>query len=489
MAMDGPRPGKLDYRRWQPIRFLPFPLVLFILLTILAGLVGWGGCGGRHRVTAGGGATSRASESADAATGRRDLARISPGMPLLIRVGLATELPSATLTTAGPTQILASDRRRLVASLARGSRIHLRARGGEVHWEADGQSGTTAFCFVSPRDPDHLLSWDDTPYRGEMLVLAGGGEITLVNIVELETYLQGVVPWEIGRPGVEAREAVAAQAVAARTYTISHLGEREDFGFDVWASVQDQVYRGAYGEDPVCNDAIAATWGLVLRSGDLEIQAYYSSTCGGWTSNIDEVWPRPARSYLISHRDGLGEGPPFCAAGKHFNWQVSWSPAELQEILQRTLPEYIAYIAASGMRTEWAGRVFTPRTATASAEKPGRLLDLELVSRTTSGRVARLDVTTESGIYHVRGDRIRWVLAPPGGDPVILRSALFELVVTRDGEGRPLRITTTGHGFGHGVGMCQEGALAMARSGYSSASILSHYYPGTRLESFAAGTR
>ena len=80
---------------------------------------------------------------------------------------------------------------------------------------------------------------------------------------------------------------------AARTYTVSHLGAREELGFDVWAGVMDQVSRGSAQEDPDCNTAIATTAGLVLRYEDREIEAFYSAACGGTTSQIEEVWPRP----------------------------------------------------------------------------------------------------------------------------------------------------------------------------------------------------
>ncbi len=459
--------------------------VRVILLVALLAAAGLAGCGGRHRVMPHGEAARDVEPAGQVETVAQEANRIIPGVPLLIRVGLATDLSSVAVTVTGPTRLLAGDRRREVASLKGSDHLAVRSVGNRLSWQAAGRTGEADLLFLAPRDPAYQLVWHETPYRGEILLRPAGGKVTVINIVELETYLRGVVPWEIGRPGLEALAAVEAQAVAARTYTISHLRERDEFGFDVWADVQDQVYRGAYGEESVCNEGIARTYGLVLRAGRSEIEAYYSSTCGGWTSNLEEVWPRPARSYLRSQRDAIGNGPPFCAAARHFSWEVSWSRAELERTLAQSLQDYIAYMS-TGSRAEWAGRLFTPRSAAVSPNQPGRLRDLKIVSRTTSGRVGRLDVVTDAGVYHVRGDRVRWVLVPPGGDPVILRSALFELTVTQDGEGQPLRITATGHGFGHGVGMCQEGALSMARQGYTSEAILKHYYPGTRRELFDA---
>ena len=476
----------MDGRRGAGARFLGDSTRRLQLTLLVALLAGFAGCGGRHRVVPHSGETSGDNEpTGQTSASAHEASRIIPGAPLLIRVGLATDLTVVTLTVRGPTRLLAGDRRREVASLLKDDQLAVRSTGNRLHWQTAGRTGDADLVFLAPRDPAHLLNWNEAPYRGEILLRSVGGKVTIINVVELETYLRGVVPWEIGRPGPEALAAVEAQAVAARTYTISHLRERDEFGFDVWADVQDQVYRGAYGEDAVCDEAITRTSGLVLRAGHREIEAYYSSTCGGWTSNLEEVWPRPAQSYLRSHRDAIGGGPPFCAAARHFSWEVSWTRTELERTLAQTLQDYIAYMS-NGSRAEWAGRLFTPRSAAASPNQPGRLRDLKIISRTTSGRVGRLDIVTDAGVYHVRGDRVRWVLVPLGGDPVILRSALFELTVMRDGEGLPLRITAAGRGFGHGVGMCQEGALAMARQGDSNESILKHYYAGTRLESFEA---
>jgi stage II sporulation protein D len=442
---------------------------------LVALLIMGSGCGGRKRPVPAPDTSSQLDNSSSSHYLQ------FPAAPSLIRIGLATELGEVHLNTAGPAMLQAGEQREKIADLAAGVQVEVQPRKGRLRWQAGDHSGEAVLLFLEPNDPGHLVSWQDKSYRGAMLVLPTGKTLTLVNIVELEAYLRGVVPWEIGRPGPAGLAAVEAQAVAARTYTISHLGERAAFGFDVWADVQDQVYRGSRDEDEICNDAISNTAGLILSCSDHQVEAYYSSTCGGWTSNVEEVWPRSARSYLRCHRDALGEGEPFCAQARHFAWQVVWDGSRLENIVARTLPEYVAYMAAEH-RSGWAGETFTPRFPGASYRKPGKLRSLAIVSRTESGRVGRLDVTTDAGVYHVRGDRVRWVLTPPDGQPVILRSALFALDVECDRNDRPTRITARGHGFGHGVGMCQEGALAMARQGYSSEDILFHYYPGTRLE-------
>jgi len=412
--------------------------------------------------------------------------------PKLLRVGLASALDTAVVELAGPAELhwLPGGRSpaghgmraepgvwRLTAEAATGS---------VVAWGPDGRGWRVDApdhgLLVRPADPEAAIVVDGTPYAGDMAASVRGGRITLVNVVELETYLRGVVPWEIGRPGEPGLAALEAQSVAARTYTVSHLGARRDEGCDVWADTRDQVYRGLHGTDPWCDRAIANTAGLVLRSGGREIEAYYSSTCGGTTSAIEAVWPRPARGYLRAHDDRGRDGRAYCAASSQFTWEETWGADALTGILAASLPAYLDWVEASPLRGTWAGEVFRPAHAAARPDAPGALRDLRVLDRTPSGRVRTLLVRTEAGDYRVRGDRTRWVLAPDGGRFAILRSAWFDLEVRRDRDGRPVQVRAAGRGFGHGIGLCQNGALGMARLGASFRDILAHYYPGARLE-------
>jgi stage II sporulation protein D len=341
--------------------------------------------------------------------------------------------------------------------------------------------------ILQPTDPAHRVLHDGRQYRGEFLILPSPKSpgLTLVNNLDLEDYLRGVVPWEIGRHGEDKLAALAAQAVAARTYTISHLGARSEHGFDVFATVMDQVYQGAKDEDELCNQAIDRTRGLVLRSGGEEIEAYYSACCGGVSSNIHEVWPLGDKPYLTSHADAVRGSRPFCADYRYYDWREEWTVSQLEAILARTLPEYLDYMG-EGSRAAWAGPRFRPARRGDNGAVPGRLKDLEILEKTTSGRVAKLALRTEAGEYLVRGDRVRWVLAPASGNPAILRSARFEVELTyRDGG--LAEIAARGKGYGHGIGLCQSGALEMARQGHDYRSILEHYYRGAVLQKVGSG--
>ncbi len=313
---------------------------------------------------------------------------------------------------------------------------------------------------IEPTHPRGVIRFGEHTYHGVFEVMPGPHGLTVVNEVPLETYLRGVVPWEIGWQDPQRRSAVEAQAIAARTYAYKRLGQHADAGFDVYADVSDQMYQGTTREDSVANRAIRSTHGTVLMAGDQLVEAYYCSTCGGHTSRIEAVWPKPAETYLRGLRDRAPEGgSAFCATSRHFRWQEAWSGRELEDLLQETLP---------------------PELVPAPEAPLGGLLDLRIDTHDETGRAHELVVEMTSGTYRVAGDRIRWVLRPR--DRSILRSTLFKLDVERDGAGAMVRVIARGGGNGHGVGMCQVGALEMSRRGYDASAILAHYYPGTELQ-------
>ncbi len=403
--------------------------------------------------------------------------------PIILGVGLAENKATMKLQSTGKCFVLDADDESRLGIFTGGSAVLLcQAEKDGIGFQWDNLRGKSQAIILQPADVATHVLFGGEEYKGEFQVVLSpnGGGLTLINTIELETYLQGVLPWEIGRPGPDAQAALEAQAVAARTYTVSKLGSRSARGFDVVATIYDQVYRGCKDEADQCNKAIAATRGIVLQSAGTEINAYYSSCCGGMNSQIEEVWPRDAVPYLRSHRDAANSSSPaFCSSSGHFRWQEKWTVKELQLILQKTLPQYMEYMA-NPIRQGWAGTLFVARTDTSKANKPGKLLSLDIQKRTSSGRVALLEIVTDAGAYYVRGDRVRWVLPPASGRYTILRSAAIDIELHR--QGNTLKnITINGRGNGHGLGMCQTGALEMARQGYLYQKILGHYYMGAIL--------
>ena len=144
------------------------------------------------------------------------------------------------------------------------------------------------------------LRLDGKPYRGILEVRVNdAGQLRAVNWIELESYLRGVVPSELGPEVWPQLEALKAQAVAARTYAIANEGQFEEEGFDLCATPRCQAYGGLAAEHALSDRAIADTSGTIASYGGKPINALYTATCGGHTEDAQEIFPEQAAPYLV----------------------------------------------------------------------------------------------------------------------------------------------------------------------------------------------
>jgi stage II sporulation protein D len=272
----------------------------------------------------------------------------------------------------------------------------------------------------------------------------------------MDSYLRGVVPLEIGNRTSAEAAAVQSQAVAARTYAYKHLTDKRDF--DMYATVQDQVYGGVDAEKPLSDSAIASTADVVVLYGGKPINTPYHSTCGGSTAAVSEVWyDQPDEPYLRPVSDKIpGSDNFYCDTSPRFSWTQSYDAAGLKAVMEKYLANY----------------------TNAPKSNLGRITDVREDGRTPSGRVRALRVQTETGSYTLRGNDIRFVLRDPKG--AILNSTYFSLNTSSNG-GEVASLTVNGRGYGHGIGMCQWGAIGRARAGQDYRTILETYYPGTTI--------
>jgi stage II sporulation protein D len=343
------------------------------------------------------------------------------------------------------------------------SNVNIKVDGQSVQMRFDPQE-TAAVAegsiFITPVQSNDLV-YRGVTYAGRIKVdMNPGGGVSVINVLPLESYLEGVLPHEIGDPGPDAFAAVQAQAIAARTYAMIRMAKRANDSFDVYASVQDQVYRGREKSSRLTTGAVRETRGMVLEYKKELAFTYYCATCGGHTSDIRRVWPdREPAKYLHGVLDcGDDDHGSFCAWVHNFRWRFDFSAKELGRILRVTIPQELGV----------------------SPDKVGQLLDIGVSERSPSGRVRYLEIVTTEGVFTIVGDRIRWVLKTDPGTGRILPSTLFN--VKKETRGSNLvSVGFVGGGNGHGVGMCQNGAIGMARRGYSRDMILQHYYPGTSL--------
>jgi len=153
--------------------------------------------------------------------------------------------------------------------------------------------------LIEPGRPGSTLRVDQNQYRGRLEARVGrAGNLQLINEVDMEDYLRGVVPNEMG-PGIYPElQALKAQAVAARTYIVANLGLYDDDGYDVCDSAQCQVYKGAGTEQPLSDQAVDETRGMILTYNGRPINALYTSTCGGHTEDGQLIFPEEKGAYL-----------------------------------------------------------------------------------------------------------------------------------------------------------------------------------------------
>ena len=273
---------------------------------------------------------------------------------------------------------------------------------------------------------------------------------TRVVTLPLEDYVTGSVLAEVALgalPSAAVIQVARLQAVLARTYAVAHRGRHAREGFDLCSDTHCQLYR-ASGQftaqfQSVATAAAADTRGLVIAHEGRSIQALFHSDCGGHTSDAGVVWGGPTPPYLLAVPDAL-------ETETHRTWRFE---AAVDEVLAALNGDVRTRVGA-------------------------RLDRIDVVERDIAGRAVRAVIDGESARM-VRGEELRAVLTAAFGARTI-QSTRF--AVDRKGE----TLVFTGSGFGHGVGLCQVGAIARAAQGRPFHQILQHYYSGVRLEHLSA---
>lgn len=393
----------------------------------------------------------------------------SAGPGILVRIALRVARDTATLGATGAWRLMNDEGGVLVRARARehwflerqGRRVRaVRSDGVSTGWQSRPVT-------QHPDDAGHVATGQRS-YRGALTFVPTDTGILAVNLLPMEEYLRGVVPIEIGERSAAERAAVEAQAVAARSYTVTRVrfarqGNGRSADFDLIASVGDQVYGGREAERPLSDAAVRSTAGLVLLYLGRVVTAPFYSTCGGESAGAEEVWRSDGEPHLRRVSDRIGTTDRYyCDIAPRFAWTRALTARELDASVQRYLRNYVE-VPTGG---------------------PGRVLDVSVASRTPSGRAATVAIRTETGTFHVRGNESRTVLRTAGGEP--LNSSYFSVTV-ESAAGRLVRAVFRGNGYGHGVGMCQWGAIGRARAGQDARTILRTYYPGTALGSVPPG--
>jgi len=262
-------------------------------------------------------------------------------------------------------------------------------------------------------------------FSGELIVKNAGGKIVLLNLLDVEDYIPGVIEAEAG-PNHTA-EYYKVQAIISRTYALNNLRRHEAEGFNLCDQTHCQVYHGKPRFVKEAFEAVESTNDVVIVDDDINlITAAFHSNCGGHTVNSEHVWSKPL-SYCVGRRD------TFCLVMPHSNWE-------------KTIPleQWTSYLDSKRY----------PMNDSLSASA--------LAYFPSQKEVYFVDESTKIPTRVIRSD-------------MKLRSSFF--TVHQQGES----VTFIGQGFGHGVGLCQEGAMRMAELGYSYQDIIHFYYAGVHL--------
>lgn len=385
-----------------------------------------------------------------------------------------------------------SGREGVTVQSLRGSRVLVWPEPGE-RWEARasgdrvrilGADGREVGAFrhgvqLSPPEGGTVMiygvagHWDgvvDREYRGVMELRLVGGRLTVVNVLDTETYLRGVVPSEM--PATYPLAALQAQAVAARGQALMKAGRHGSEGFDLCATQHCQVYGGATIEDARSDQAVVGTWGEVVVYEGRLADTLYSSTCGGHTANNEDYWvdqkPVP---YLRGVADFEPEDRvPYAMPleGEELGRYLKYAPR-----VNCNRPRY-----AKTDKIRWwsvVPREELEETLRGTVGEVGTLLEVRVSDRAESGLVRGLDIVGTEGLYRVRGG--------PAAKQALggLNSAAFAVEAHVDENDLPVVFVIWGAGWGHNVGMCQVGAAGLADEGWDYQRILAKYYTGCRV--------
>jgi len=355
-------------------------------------------------------------------TGRND--------PTTIRVAIIKGKKVVRITATGEFEIWDEVNERKIINSSPGKVWRIVSAKSEIQIEGVGKCGDK-LIIRSLTPGEAILDVNGNRYRGEIVVTRDRkGRLIVINELDIEEYLYGVVSREIS-PNWPL-EAAKAQAVAARTFALYQKFKFRQL-FDLDDTVNFQIYGGFNYEHPRINQAIQETRGQVLVYNGELAAAYFHANCGGATEDSENIWS-------VSFPYLRGQPCGFCENSSHSRWVKKFSKKTLQNILyQQGYPI-------------------------------GTILSIRPVNFSPTGRVKTLEIFHSQGKKIMPAAKFQNLVGSQR-----LRSLWFAV------ENTDSHFIFKGKGWGHGVGMCQEGSRKMAELGFNYQSILNYYYLGTSI--------
>jgi len=354
------------------------------------------------------------------------------GSPVRVRVAVVKGADSAKIFIAGNFRIVDCTSKAVLMEEKYLPETDLAAT--ETGFKLDGKEIIGSAVSVEPVGGARIYI-NERVFRGGITVLRDERKLTVVNAVDLEEYLYGVMRNEVSTWW--PMEALKAQAIAARTYAMNQINESKRKYYDVTADVGSQVYGGIFSEKWRTNRAVDETKDKVLTYNGAIFPAFFHATCGGSTFDAAYLWN-------IDLPPLKGVKCRWCRKSPHFYWE-RWVPVR----------EVEAKLAAAGYPVDdIIGFAATKRDP-------------------FSARILELKVKGSKGEAAILAKDFRRII---GSD--IVRSTSFKVTLVGD------YVAFEGLGWGHGVGLCQWGAYYMSRAGKKAAEILEYYYPGSKVTDY-----
>ena len=371
-----------------------------------------------------------------------------------------------------------------------------------------------------------FLKFNGRTYRGAFMITQRAG---LLNVLDVEQYLYGVLPAEVGASWPD--QALRAQAICARTYVLKQSMTRKDRGYDVVDTDADQVYKGQGVETVETNKAVSSTTGEILTYGKDLAFTYFHSDSGGHTADISDVWGQrlpylTGVPEIVDYQSPVSSWSAKISSNKIQNAIKKITGADIGSITEIQVSEVdqggrankMTFIGTKGSQTIKASQfrtnvdprtlkstMFTPSGGAFSVNNTTTPSGLVNQQKNIQAKVQRLTFQEEQGLaemiaegvftttelidmisnsnkvkeyYQIGMGRSKRAQAAPSKNAAPVSNYGYSIEKSGDD------FVFYGRGWGHGVGMSQWGAMAMAKEGYSAERILMHYYPGTSIKKF-----
>lgn len=365
----------------------------------------------------------------------------------------------------------------------------LSADNQEVQCIFDSTSDYLIIHPVQVEGKPPLIDINGTVYRGAVeFKRLSDSDMTVINVVDFEEYLYGVLPKEMG--GHWPLEALKAQAVSARTYAFLHMDKYKKFGFNLSGCVASQVYAGYKREHERCTKAVEETRGQILTYEGEPAYTYYFSASGGHTEDVRNVWGGSGKPYL----QGVEDQYENLEEAYRGIWELEMTPEKVAQIIKAQGYDLGSILSVKPVAYSEAGKVIKLKIVGTKGEKVFERQMTRNVFGANFFNSQHYTVSTDSDIYVMGQNADDKVLTTVSEVKVLSGAGVTSFkpssgrVYTKGAGAKksygvvPDLYRFNGKGWGHGVGMSQWGARGMAESGFTYDQILTHYFPGTKVE-------